>query len=158
VLWALTGCAAQAVGTSRFPASATYTAQATTAGPGSSQEDIRVTAELVDCVGRPKLVLGPDCTLSGTWNEGAPVTTTAWNAGYRTGTLTLDAGQSCVVPAGAGTAEDLVITRGTVKVNEAHAADVNLAAEVSTGTLKGTAVTFAFTAPADGPARPCSGP
>ena len=153
---ALAGCAEQTVGSSRFPASATYSAQATEAGPGS-QEEVRITAELVDCIGPPKLVIGPDCALSGTWNEGAPVTVTAWNAGYRTGTLTLGAGQSCVMPAGSGAVEDIVITSGTVKVNDAHAADVTLAGTVSAGTQKGRGVTFAFTAPAEGAARPCSG-
>jgi hypothetical protein len=147
------GCADQPLGTSRFPATASYTAQATEAGPGS-QDEVHVTAELTDCVG-PKLVLGPGCELAGTWSDGAHVAMTAWSAGFRSGTLTLAAGQTCVMPLGGGTAEDIAITRGVVRISEAHVADVSIAAEVASGSNKGRTVTFVFNAPAEGPPRPC---
>lgn len=149
----LLGCGEQALGTSRFPASASYTAQANEAGPGS-QDTVSLTAELVDC-GGPKLVLGPGCELGGTWSEGAQVATTGWSSGYRSGTLTVSAGQTCLMPLGGGTAEEVAVTTGTVKVDAAHLADVSLAGEVASGTQKGRAVTFAFTAPAEGPPKPC---
>lgn len=159
VAWALlavavlAGCAEQPLGTSRFPASATYTAQATEAGPGSD-DVVKVTAEVIDC-GEPKLVLGPACELGGTWGQGALVSMTGWSSGYRIGTLTLAAGQICLMPLGGGTAEEVKVTTGVVKVNEAHVADVSLAGEIASGTQKGRAVTFVFTAPAEGPGTAC---
>jgi len=60
---ALVGCGEPALGTSRFPASATYTAQSTEAGL-SSQDEVHVTAELVDCIG-PKLGARGDVRVHG---------------------------------------------------------------------------------------------